>query len=158
TTDFFSAPDADDPRAELSETELSADDVARIELATDAAAQAAAFDARERELLEAMTRIAEAARGQRDPRIAPPFAWVRKHGLEADGKTWKEIRVLVFTELADTKRYIAARLREELADTDRIDERIATFHGGMSEEGRLEVQRAFNTTPTDHPLRVLIAT
>lgn len=38
------------------------------------------------------------------------------------------------------------------------DQRIATFHGGMSEEAREDVKRAFNMDPAKHPLRVLIAT
>src|SRR4029077_18266259 len=35
---------------------------------------------------------------------------------------------------------------------------IATYHGGMTDEARDEVKRAFNADPKKHPLRVLIAT
>ncbi|CAN5875839.1 hypothetical protein BH24ACI4_BH24ACI4_33630 [soil metagenome] len=35
---------------------------------------------------------------------------------------------------------------------------IATFHGGMVDEAREDVKRAFNSAPEKNPLRVLIAT
>ena len=42
--------------------------------------------------------------------------------------------------------------------TTDADDRIMQFHGGMSDEQREEVQRAFNSQPDDHPVRILIAT
>ena len=38
------------------------------------------------------------------------------------------------------------------------DPLIATFHGGMTDEAREEVKRAFNAELSQHQLRVLIAT
>src|SRR5438477_11072784 len=32
------------------------------------------------------------------------------------------------------------------------------FHGGMSDEQRDEVQRAYNGSPDEHPVRILLAT
>jgi hypothetical protein len=66
--------------------------------------------------------------------------------------------MLIFTEYADTKRYLERQLRNLLTPGREDDPRIATFHGGMVDEAREEVKRAFNADPKSHPLRVLIAT
>jgi hypothetical protein len=65
---------------------------------------------------------------------------------------------LVFTEYTDTKRYLVERLKVALASSDRAEARLATFHGGMGEDAREEVKRAFNADPQQHPLRILVAT
>ncbi|MBK8696988.1 MAG: hypothetical protein IPN17_33190 [Deltaproteobacteria bacterium] len=51
-----------------------------------------------------------------------------------DGPPLEDRRVLIFTEYADTKRYLEARLREAFAGTDDAERRIATFHGGMGDD------------------------
>jgi hypothetical protein len=66
--------------------------------------------------------------------------------------------VLIFTEFADTKRYLEKQLRSALTPRREADPLIATFHGGMTDEAREEVKRAFNAELSQHPLRVLIAT
>ena len=78
---------------------------------------------------------------------------------------WTDRRVIVFTEYADTKRYLLDQLRRGLSDggeafdaPDETGGRILQLHGGMGEEAREEVQAAFNTPPSEHPARILIAT
>ena len=66
--------------------------------------------------------------------------------------------MLIFTEYADTKRYLEKQLRAALTPGREAIRCIATFHGGMGDEAREEVKRAFNAEPAKHPLRVLIAT
>src|SRR5690606_8353166 len=58
----------------------------------------------------------------------------------------------------DTLRYLQRTLGQALEDTHLGDERIAVFHGGMSDEAREELQEAFNGDPAEHPVRILIAT
>jgi hypothetical protein len=58
----------------------------------------------------------------------------------------------------DTKRYLEQQLQAAIAGTDLEQRRIATFHGGMGEEQRKQVKDAFNSDPSQHPLRILIAT
>lgn len=148
------APGPDDERGEWDEEEAAAADDADVEAAS--AAGAAALEARERALLEEMTELAEASRHQADPRTQRLITWIREHCL--DGARWNHRRVLIFTEYADTKRYLETQLRAAFHDTSHLDERIATFHGGMGEDAREEVKRAFNADPSQHPLRILIAT
>ena len=145
------SPDADDDRADASEDDIQAEDDAAIETATAKAAVAgpeAAFK-RERELLARMTEIANATRGLPDARVKHFVEWARKH---------RDERVLIFTEYADTKRYLEKQLRAALTPGRESDPWIATFHGGMPDDAREEVKRAFNAELSRHPLRVLIAT
>lgn len=147
---LLEAPDGDDERADATEDDVAEQDRAAMEAATARSMAGNGQDAftRERALLAKMTEIAETARGQADARVKHLVNWVR---------TNKNERVLIFTEYADTKRYLEKQLRAHLT-TNEGDPLIATFHGGMVDEAREEVKRAFNTDPAEHPLRVLIAT
>jgi SNF2 family DNA or RNA helicase len=145
------APDADDDRSDNSEDDVQAEDNAAIEAATAKAAADAPAAAlkRERDLLARMTDVANAARGLPDSRVKHLMDWAKKH---------KDQRVLIFTEYADTKRYLEKQLRAALTPGRENDPSIATFHGGMPGDSREEVKRAFNAELAKHPLRILIAT
>ena len=72
--------------------------------------------AREKQLLDEMTEIAEAARGRPDARVRKLVDWIRENmcpDLPPLGTTrpgpparWNETRVIIFTEYDDTKRYL----------------------------------------------------
>jgi SNF2 family DNA or RNA helicase len=146
-----SAPDADDDRAEAAEEDVKTEGESAIAAATvkgDVSGPIALF-ARERKLLAQMTEVANAARSLADARVRHLVAWARAH---------RDQRVLIFTEYADTKRYVEKQLRSALTPGREADPLIATFHGGMPEEAREEVKRAFNAEVSRQPLRILIAT
>ena len=42
---------------------------------------------------------------------------------------WNDIRVLIFTEYDDTKRYLVDRLEAAIAGSDQAERRIRIFHG-----------------------------
>lgn len=118
-------------------------------------------------LLKSLRAIAERARRVPDGKTRALLAWLRSACCPAIGpageaskteRAWTERRVIVFTEYGDTKRYLLEVLQEALAGTDRADERVLVFHGGMGDDARDAVQRAFNAPPTQHPVRILIAT
>lgn len=156
---LYESPGADDDRAELDEAEVMAEEDAQLAAATQAAA--ADPTAAERALLDEMRAIAQAARGAIDPRLRHLLAWIREHQcptLGAPGAPWLPRRLLIFTEYADTKRYLQRALTLALAESDRGDARVMTFHGGLSEDRREAIKSAFNADPAHHPLRVLIAT
>ena len=119
---------------------------------------------REMALVEEMHELAEASRYDPDPRIGSIIEWIDKNmcpGLTTAGGSspeWNNHRVLIFTEYEDTRLYLERCLREAIAHTDRAEDRIATFTGMTSKQKREEIKHAFNTEPTDHPLRILIAT
>ncbi len=117
-------------------------------------------------LLERMRGLAEKARHQADGKTRALLAWMRLHLCPGIGKpkpnrderAWSDRRVIVFTEYGDTKRYLHELLTEAIAGTDDPDHRILVMHGGMGDDTRDEVQRAFNTAPDQHPVRILLAT
>lgn len=120
-----------------------------------------------RALLEEMLGLAEEHRNGADAKVLALLDWVRRNQCAAAAlggarrgtpKTWSDRRVLIFTEYGDTKRYLWQILSAAIQGTDRHEERIMQFHGGMSDEQREEVQRAFNAPPDKHPVRILIAT
>lgn len=153
---LVAAPGADDDCAILSESEVELEEDEQMKLATGSSARN--VSPQEWELLERMSEIAAAARYKPDAKIEKLKEWIESHLLEADGVTWKNRRVLIFTEYTDTKRYLVRQLETIIAKTRLAVERIGTFHGGMGEESREGIKIAFNRDPQDHPLRILIAT
>lgn len=118
-----------------------------------------------RALLAGMHDAAERARRLPDAKVRALFAWLRANACPAFGdptstasRAWTDRRVIVFTEWADTKRWLVELLREGAAHTDLHEDRVAVFQGGMGDEAREEVQRRFNAPPSEEPLRILVAT
>jgi hypothetical protein len=71
-----------------------------------------------------------------------------------DGKQWTNERALVFTEYRDTQLWLANLLRQEgLAGN-----RLAELHGGINQDDREQLRLAFQKDPTEHPVRILLAT
>jgi hypothetical protein len=123
-----------------------------------------------RQLLDRMRSLAQQHRGAADAKVRFLLDWIRKNQCAAAqvggaapkaprvDKKWSDRRVLIFTEYGDTKRYLQQLLQTAIEGTDRADERILTLHGGMNDEQRDEVQRAFNSPADEHAVRILIAT
>jgi ERCC4-related helicase len=106
--------------------------------------------------VDEMLALAEKHAARPDARVNWLVDWIRRSML--DGQQWNQRRLIVFTEWEDTRRWLERRLREALADTDRIDERIGVFSGATGSDRREEIKRAFNADPDVEPLRVLICT
>lgn len=144
------------------------DDELKAEAAHDIAEASAALSPTDeaRALLAELRASAEKARRRPDAKVRALLAWMRAHqcpGLGAEHpsaaeRAWTDRRVIVFTEWGDTKRYLVELLGQAALHTDRGDERILVFHGGMGDDARDDVQRAFNAPPSEHPARILIAT
>ena len=151
--------DADDERSDLPEDEVEAEADAQMVAATQ---QSGVPDlASEIELLDEMAAVARRHRYDADARVRYLLQWLQRNlcpDLGREGAAWNPRRVLIFTEYADTKRYLEQLLREVVRTSDRGSERIATFHGGIGEERREAIKSAFNADPQKHPLRILIAT
>ncbi|MBL9024371.1 MAG: hypothetical protein JNL21_19405 [Myxococcales bacterium] len=122
-------------------------------------------EAQAQRLLEELTTLAERYRHVADAKVSRLVQWIREHQCPAvaiGGATgrgaWNDRRVIIFTEYGDTKRYLLQVLGTAVEGTSKGDERILQIHGGMSDEQREEVQRAFNSPPEEHPVRILLAT
>src|SRR5205823_2593121 len=127
-------PGADDERAGLPEAEVQAEDDAQVAAAT---ARGGAATAAEQTLVDEMSAIAQRARSLPDARLRHLLGWIRENlcpDLGQSGAKWLPRRVLIFTEYADTKRWLEGQLREAISGSEDDFARIATFHGGMGEE------------------------
>lgn len=148
---------SDDDRAELDEADLQAEEDAQMSKATQQTHRE--IGAEELQLLAAMSDIAQTARYETDARIAKLLAWLRENmcpDLGQPSALWHDRRLLIFTEYLDTKQYLERQLCEAIGSS--ASQRLGFFHGGMGEERREETKAAFNSDPTQHPLRILIAT
>lgn len=156
---LWESPGADDDRAELAEDEVQAEEDAQMTAATNHTASQ--LSEKELVLLEEMADVANQARYESDPRIKKLGEWIRANlcpDLGKPGATWNDRRVLIFTEYTDTKRYLQQQLQAIIAGSQREQERIDVFHGGIGEERREAIKNAFNADPSRYPLRILIAT
>ncbi len=147
-------PDMDDERAELSEDTVRAEEDAALERAENIDPSAPTSE--EMLLLDQMLDLATRTKDLPDRRIAFIAAWIREHLCPAG--VWNDRRVLIFTEYADTKDHLTARLRDLLHDPEHAKSRIKTFHGGIGDEQREDIKNAFNADPRTEPLRILICT
>ncbi|QQR91029.1 MAG: DEAD/DEAH box helicase [Myxococcales bacterium] len=120
-----------------------------------------------------MLGLARVLRRKPDMKALAIIAWLKRHCCHEIGKNyanfgkltsenqdkkWSDRRVIIFTEYADSKRYLRTLLQSAFEGTERGDERLLEIHGGMSDEAREQTQYAFNTKPADHPVRVLLCT
>src|SRR5262249_46564702 len=111
--------------------------------------------------VDEMRGIADAYRSERDARIGRLIEWIEQEivpGLSRRATAWANSRLLPFTAYEDTRRWLERLLIEAIADTECARDRIAVFSGATPADRREEIKRAFNTPPSDHPLRILIAT
>jgi hypothetical protein len=149
------------------------DDTLEAEEATEDTASSRALqspEGRARQLLGDMQDLAARYRHAPDAKVLALVDWIRRHqcpgarigGLPDDApatdRAFTDRRVLIFTEYGDTKRYLVRMLRAAIAGATDDDLRILELHGGMGDEQRDEIQRAFNSPPDDHPVRILVAT
>lgn len=67
---------------------------------------------------------------------------------------WSNERVVVFTEYVDTLEWIERVLRTAGYESDRL----AVIHGQTPADEREDIRLRFNADPTEHPVRVLLAT
>jgi SNF2 family DNA or RNA helicase len=158
---------SDDDRALLSEMELAAEEEAEVAAVTAATSGSTDSDSarqlftQEQAVLETMTELAESRRALPDARVKKLVEWIRGNmcpALPTPGAQWNNIRVILFTEYDDTKRYLQQQLKAALFGSDRAEERIAIFHGPTPVSEREVIKAAFNADPAKHPLRILIAT
>ena len=162
--------DADDDRSDLEESDLAALEDAAIVATTEATSGTATSSdiAKEKALLTEMEKVAQAGRGVPDARVRHLVDWMRKHmceGIRQPGKPsskpgarWSDLRILIFTEYEDTKRYLVEMLRTAIDGTDLAEHRIEVFHGPTPPDKREAIKRAFNAPPAEHPVRILVAT
>lgn len=126
--------------------------------------------ARAEQILEEMQKLARGAERRPEAKILALLDWVRTRQCPAAGAqwlgtegkpdtAWTDTRLIIFTEYADTARYVIKMLRAALPEDDDPERsRVESFHGAMSDDQRRELQARFNTHPAHDPVRILVAT
>ena len=156
--------DDDSPYGVDEETEI-----ARNEAATRAQTRSLGpVEGRARELLAEMRALAGKSKRLPDAKALLLVDWIKQRQCaavavggatrDAAARKWNERRVIIFTEYADTKRAIVQLLEAAIDGTEQADERILELSGGIGDDRRAAVQRAFNGPPKDHPVRILVCT
>ncbi len=138
-------------------TEEYADDVDYDEATADAVDAASRLftepTGEELALLKKMKEWAADASAQQDSKVRKLVAWLNQN-IRPNGK-WSNERVIIFTEYRATQKWL-----QDVFSTEKLigGDRLMTMYGGMDSKDREAVKNAFQTSPEDSPVRILLAT
>jgi len=133
---------ADDQEAENAQAEA-------IEEATH---RSSPLTSKQRGMLDELREWAQRAKNQTDSKAKAILDWLGTN-LKSDGR-WNDRRVILFTEYRTTHQW----MHQILASHGFGGERLALLHGGLSQEEREPIKAAFQASPKDSPVRILLAT
>ena len=109
--------------------------------------------AEELALLKQMKKWADRACSQNDSKAKELIAWLNEH-IRPNGK-WCDERVIIFTEYRATQKWLADVMASEGFTGQ---DRLMTMYGGMDSQLRESVKAAFQSSPSQSPVRILLAT
>ena len=143
-------------KAMLKAEEDYADDAeveaAQVEAVEEASRRTAPLTEEERRLLGEMRDWARVASHRVDSKARAILDWIESN-LKTDGE-WNGRRVILFTEYRTTLEW----LREILATRSYGADRLGIIHGGVSYDEREVIKAAFQASPRDAEIRILLAT
>jgi superfamily II DNA or RNA helicase len=125
---------------------------AQAEAVEEATRRASPLTAEQRGMLDELRTWAQRARNQADSKAKAILDWLTVN-LKPDGQ-WNDRRVILFTEYRTTHQWI----HQILASHGFGGERLAQLHGGLSQEEREPIKAAFQASPQDSLVRILLAT
>jgi superfamily II DNA or RNA helicase len=102
--------------------------------------------------LDELRQWAQRAKNQVDSKAQAIIDWVEAN-LKSNGQ-WNDRRVILFTEYRTTHQW----MHEILVSHGFGGERLAILHGGLDMKDREEIKAAFQTSPKDAAVRILLAT
>jgi superfamily II DNA or RNA helicase len=141
--------------AQVEEDYANDEDVetAQLDAVEEASKRSAPVTLEQDRLLKEMVQWAQIARHQVDSKAKAVLDWITHHLKNPDG-TWNDRRIILFTEYRSTHQW----MNQILASHDFGAERLAVLHGGMDHDEREVVKAAFQTSPSESPVRILLAT
>lgn len=125
---------------------------AEAEAVEEASRRAQPLTPEQRRILDDLRQWAQRAKDRVDSKAKSVIAWVEAN-LKTDGQ-WNDRRVILFTEYRSTHQW----MHHILASHGHGGERLALLHGGMDQEERNKIKAAFQTSPKDSAVRILLAT
>lgn len=138
---------ADEDYADDSEVEN-----AQAEAIEEATRHSMPLTPKQREMLDDLRAWAQRARNRADSKAQAILDWLTAN-LNTNGE-WNDRRVILFTEYRTTHQW----MHQILASHGFGDERLGLLHGGLSQEEREPIKAAFQASPQDSPVRILLAT
>jgi len=96
---------------------------------------------------------ASAAAARPDSKAAELLRWLER--TIKPGGTWSDERVIIFTEYRDTQKWLVQLLT---ANGFGGADRLLTLYGGMETEDRERIKAAFQASPDQAQVRILVAT
>ena len=104
-------------------------------------------------LLKKMRGWAERSCAQNDSKCRKLIAWLKEH-IRPNNK-WSDERVIIFTEYRATQKWLS-----EVFATEGFSgqDRLLTMYGGMDSKQREAIKAAFQSSPDESPVRILLAT
>lgn len=106
----------------------------------------------ERRMLNQLRSWGQQAAHRTDAKASAILSWLDDHLKE--GRSWTNERVILFTEYRATQQW----MHEILTSHGLGGERLALIYGGMDPKEREAVKAAFQASPSESPVRVLLAT
>ncbi|MYB89166.1 MAG: DEAD/DEAH box helicase [Proteobacteria bacterium] len=103
-------------------------------------------------LLDDLREWAQRAKNQTDAKAEAILDWLSAN-LKPGGR-WNDRRVILFTEYRTTHQW----MHEILASHDFGGERLGILHGGLTQDEREPIKAAFQASPKDSSVRILLAT
>ena len=139
-------------RAEEDYADDSQVESAHAEAVEEASQRSQPLTSEQRALLDELRSWADVARNRADSKATAVIDWLETH-IRPDGE-WSDRRVILFTEYRTTHQW----LHEILSSRGYEPDRLAILHGGMDQEEREKVKAAFQASPRDSRVRILLAT
>ena len=127
-------------------------EAAQVEAVEEASKWTARLTDDERWLLDEMRAWAQEASHRMDSKAHTILDWIERN-LKTDGE-WNDRRVILFTEYRTTLQW----LHEILVTRGYGGDRLGIIHGGVSLDDREVVKAAFQASPKDAAIRILLAT
>jgi superfamily II DNA or RNA helicase len=104
-------------------------------------------------LIKKMRDWAERACSQNDSKARQLIAWLKEH-IRPNGQ-WTDERVILFTEYRATQKWLSEVMSSEGFTGQ---DRLMTMYGGMDSKSREAIKAAFQASPDQSPVRILLAT
>jgi superfamily II DNA or RNA helicase len=125
---------------------------AQAEAVEEASRRGQALTPEQKRTLDELRQWAQRAKNQVDSKAQAIIDWLEAN-LKTNGQ-WNDRRVILFTEYRTTHQW----MHEILASHGFGGERLAILHGGLDMKDREEIKAAFQTSPKDAAVRILLAT
>ena len=125
---------------------------AQSEAIEEAARRSMPLTPEQQAMLDDLRTWAQRAQNQVDSKAQAILDWLTTH-LKTNGE-WNDRRVILFTEYRSTHQW----MQQILASHDFGGDRLGLLHGGLSQEEREPIKAAFQASPKDSPIRILLAT